>query len=729
MGFVDRGGGREAKGSSLRHSKKNPGAPAARKASSVKQQPLARVAPVPPTFRDHVQHVDASVAILSRKFGTGYSEMLVRAAREGGVGAALTWCGNFEQQDALIELCRQHNAAASVLDGEEGCSKLYCLVGVHVNSVDRTHKQQQEKWMEGVVAWTRHQEVIGLLSGFSLTRDSGTHFAQECLLKELWRKAGELQLPIVLHLCPDERDGAVVTPEDIGANGNSENMLTDGNHTVDRAAELIAELMLDQADEGGCGKEHGATRKNPTAVVLHNGVGALSCSSAMRELVRKHVPKVPSEATTGAIGRGTPPIYVLATAEGVTSSNAPGIYRPSFVHSLRNYVSLSQLLIGTGSPWNTPQNIPDEYLRTMHNEPANYQYVALAVHNAISKDVLAESPEHQEFCATVRDNFLRVFFGSSPSGKQSPQQPCDARTEEAVGEKAADKPPKPPVHFDPSIKTSSDAVKSSPESMRYYLCLKCRRKLFHERALLTHPPDAARAHFNVRQAAAGRKNALKGKHQPAVGSCDSVCFLRVVDGAEGEWCVEDSDVVVHRLNATVSCGGCGSKLGTAADDCSCPCGCVIAGTTARLAATKVEAPIGRKAGGDLDELLLEAAREREQLLLERETAGHGCGSDSDDDGEGKRKVKEAKKNVKTNNRSNFTHFRNKNFAPKQHRGHHDGSNVANVGMKDDVDEVSDGDGDGDDERRVVEDTAAGRRARRKQNKKSNRHSVSETPSE
>nr|CCC89734.1 conserved hypothetical protein [Trypanosoma congolense IL3000] len=709
MGFVDRGGGREAKGASLRHFKKNPGAPAARKASSMKVQPLVRVEPDPPAFNETMKNVDASVAILSRKFGTGYSEVLLRAAREGGVAATLAWSGNFEQQEMLIEACRQHNAAASVLAGE-GCGKLYCLIGVHVDSVDRTHKQQQEKWMESISTWLRHQEVLGVLSGLNLSRDCGTHFAQECLLKELWWKAGELQLPIVLHICPHDHSAASPDTEaENGGEDESSATLEASNMTVDRAAELLGELLLECGGEDRCNKGGEATRKGPTAVVLYNGVGALSCSSAMRELVARCTPEDSPKTGVSATRRNVPPIYILATAEGITRGGDTQTYRPSFVQVLRKYVKPSQLVIGTGSPWNTPQNIPDKYICSIHNEPANIRYVALAVHNAIRKGISPESPEHEEFCRTVRENFLCVFFSSSSCSKNQQQQQTmqlnEVQKSEPVGRHS-----KPPVYFDPSIQTSTDAMNSSPESTRYYLCLKCRRKLFHERALLTHPPDAARAHFMGKQSVAAGRSDGKGKRQPAVGSCDSVCFLRVTENEDGEWCVEESDIVIHRANATVSCGGCGSKLGSAADSCSCPCGCTIAGTTARLVAAKVEAPIAPRAGGDLDELLLEAAREREMLQLEAVQGGDDAADEE------RRKAKEPKKNVKANNRSNFTHFRNKNFAPKQSKIQHDAdSDFAGSGS---VDGESDGGNNGLNNEITAEADSVRHKGRCKQKKKS-----------
>ena len=80
------------------------------------------------------------------------------------------------------------------------------------------------------------------------------------------------------------------------------------------------------------------------------------------------------------------------------------------------------------------------------------------------------------------------------------------------------------------------------------------------------------------------------------------------------------------------------------------------GFAIRITPSKVEVV---DANVSLEDLQRKALAEAERFQQEAEDAENA--SDSEDDG--KRK-KEHKKNVKTNNRSNFTHFRNKNFAPK-----------------------------------------------------------------
>ncbi|KAH8605527.1 putative TatD related DNase [Trypanosoma vivax] len=661
MGFVDRGGGREAKGASLRRSKKNPGAPAARQASSAKvnqqQQPAVRMTPVPPPIGGTFNNIDASVCILSRKLGGDHQELMLRAAQESEVAAALTWCGIFEQQEMLIDACRHHNATVPSANSDTA-GRLYCTVGVHVNSVDRTHKQQHEKWLESVCEMARNSEVLAVLSGLNLTRDSSTHFSQERLLRGLWKVAGALRMPIVLHICYELRDsGAKATQDedcsdDAAYTGGSCGCV--GNQTVDRAAELLSELIFgsqEEGEKGGGGQT--APECAPTAVVLHNGLGVIACSPAMRALAKKCVPVCTPTS-------GPPPLYVLATAEGLTGSDSP-TYRSAFADALCESVSLSQLLVGTGAPWNTPQNIPDEYVRSMPNEPANYRYVVAAIREVLKNGHCERVPGEKELCTIVRDNFLRVFFNAEPDHVEHEQLRCedDHETTTAVESKLVKKAPplEQRAHFDPSVVSSTDTLRKCSNSTRSYLCLKCRRTLFHERSLLTHSPDDAQAHFTSRQQTSNKKKGTKGK-QSVLGSCDSVYFLTITVGGDGEWLVEESGVVVHRGNASVSCSGCGAKLGTASENCSCACGCTVHGLTARLVASRVEPPVDKARGTNLEELLLQAAREREGLAT-------AVDDQTEAEGGTKQRTRGPKKNVKANNRSNFTHFRNKNFAPKQ----------------------------------------------------------------
>ncbi|CBZ31314.1 hypothetical protein, conserved [Leishmania donovani] len=463
MGFVDRGGGREAKGASLRRSKNNPGAPISKNKSAKKDYttPATRATPTPPpaclpvlkaliaaasaeaaameataastvtgfekalaAVRDAAQtggspYIDAAVALLSRKLEEDREGIFRRAAEEGKLAAVVCWCGEVERQSLLLSTCVQHNklyrgtleqqqqrsatggdarhvhfnvdgaVVASVTAAATASSSpafagilLYAVLGIHVNSIDRVNMRLHDQWVKELEANVKHGDVVGVLTGLNLSREHGTHYAQERLFKECWRVAAEVRLPLVLHL--GAADAASLT------------------ETVNRAVKLLDELLTATSATAD------GARAAPSAVVLHNGLRALHASTAMQQLVRAHRPAARPTAVSV-------PFYVLATADGLavaktegseteataTADSGPSVETLAALLPPRAglgsdsdsataissggdaVVHLSQLLIGTGAPWGTPQNLPDPYLCTLPNEPGNYAYVVQTLYDAM----------------------------------------------------------------------------------------------------------------------------------------------------------------------------------------------------------------------------------------------------------------------------------------------------------------------------------------------------------
>lgn len=510
MGFVDRGGGREAKGASLRRSKNNPGAPTAKNKTTKREYtaPATRATPTPPhaclpvlktliaaapaegaameptaasavgglekalaAVRDAAQtggspYIDATVALLSRKLEEDQEGIFRRAVEEGKLTAMVCWCGEVERQSLLLSTCVQHNklyrgtleqqqqqrsatggdprhvhfnvdgavvgsvtAAATTMSspGKAGIL-LYAVLGIHVNSIDRVNMRVHDQWIKELEANVKHGDVVGVLTGLNLSREHGTHYAQERLFKECWRVAAEVRLPLVLHL--GAGDAASLT------------------ETVNRAAKLLNELLAatsTAADGAGAA---------PSAVVLHNGLHALHASTAMQQLVRAHRPAAVSTAPAAV------PFYVLVTADGLavaktegsemkatatadsgasaealaallppraglgsdsdsaaatTNSSSGGGGGDAAVH-------LSQLLIGTGAPWGTPRNLPDPYLCTLPNEPGNYAYVVQTVYDAMQPPPAAAAAELTlaDLSAIAAVNHLLAFFHECVLEQQQP---------------------------------------------------------------------------------------------------------------------------------------------------------------------------------------------------------------------------------------------------------------------------------------------------------------------
>jgi Tat protein secretion system quality control protein TatD with DNase activity len=632
MGFVDRGGGREAKGTSLRRSKKNPGAPTTKNKSAHKTYttPTTRATPTPPvacvaalhqlatagptglagvyqracaattagtvpgsSSTNNNSNVDTAVALLSRKLQDDQEGMMRRAVEEGRLAAALCWSNEVEKQAVLLDTCMQHNklrrsadvdavaadantaAAAStsatrhvrflddvpataspvtttsshsVKPGEGGGGvALYAILGIHVNSIDRVHMRLHEQWVKELEENVKHGDVVGVLSGLNLSRDHGTHYAQERLMRECWRVAAATRLPLVLHLYA--ADNTALT------------------ETVNKAAELLQELLHQAATNDGNSDNNS---NSPSAVVLYNGLAVLQASTAMQQLVRTHRPGAgvgfyALVTAEGLVARPAATAEAAAAgddgADGKTSASASAeqlsalLPSPALNRSCHAdgddkdkddddddaVLLLTQLLIGTGAPWGTPQNLPDPYLCSLPNEPGNYQYVV----------------------ATVLEAMQRAHAAATAD----------------------------PVQGDGVVVTSAEALAA-------VVHLNQLRVFFHECIADATTAAIAKASTNEGDEDAQRQREWAALQQPAPAT-------------------------------------------------------VVAGLR------------DAKAKADLEALLAEAAKERERVEQERQREEAARVQARNEELQEKRSKRAPKKNVKANNRSNFTHFRNKDFAPRQ----------------------------------------------------------------
>ena len=184
----DRSGGRESKGTSLKKSKKNPGASAA-KAKTVAKAPnsgpaISEVAPAP---GDEL-YFDCGVALLSRQFDRDRERVITRAKQDGDCCGMMVWFADIEKQTAVADHCKTFSGAC------------YFSTGIHPDNIDRTNKKSHEEWLQKVEELAKRAECISILSGLNLSREIGTHFAQESLLKSSAQLAAKLNLPLSLHI-------------------------------------------------------------------------------------------------------------------------------------------------------------------------------------------------------------------------------------------------------------------------------------------------------------------------------------------------------------------------------------------------------------------------------------------------------------------------------------------------------------------------------------------------
>lgn len=177
-----------------------------------------------------------------------------------------------------------------------------------------------------------------------------------------------------------------------------------------------------------------------------------------------------------------------------------------------------KLIIGTDSPWKTPQNLEDTYLRTQRNEPSNIASLAAAVAETISSSVA-------DCSALLRENTLRVFglqflASTEPTAADGENDDEDAAAVEAVegavknmkvsGDTAVDEGvPKHHVKKEKASKATNNNA--------HYSCMKCRCRLFVPADVKTHALNST------------SKTVFKVGEE---GLCASTIFLKCGDGSD-----------------------------------------------------------------------------------------------------------------------------------------------------------------------------------------------------
>lgn len=184
----DRSGGREPKGASLKKSKKNPGAPAAKlKKAAIVKDDHSKLYSLPPPLPSSAPYFDCAIALLSRQFDRDRDRVILRAVQEGNCCGLLTWFADVEKQAQVAELCKENSGIC------------YFATGIHPDNVEKTNKKCHDDWIAKIHDLSCRPECIALLSGLNLSKEMGCHFAQESLLKELYKIACTVQLPLIVH--------------------------------------------------------------------------------------------------------------------------------------------------------------------------------------------------------------------------------------------------------------------------------------------------------------------------------------------------------------------------------------------------------------------------------------------------------------------------------------------------------------------------------------------------
>ena len=649
----DRSGGREVKGASLKKSKKNPGSVAARgmkKKAEVTPGPTTSVPPPRPSLAG--LHFDCGAALLSRQFDRDRDRVLQRARTEGSVEAVVLWFSDVEKQQQLADVCK------------DNLGLCYNMCGVHPDNIQNTNKRSHETWLVKIEEIARRPECVAILSGLNLQRELATHFAQETLLKASCALADRLLLPLVLHIAGD------------GA-------------SLDKATELLRGegWIADDAASASMASSH--------RVILHDIVTTCAGDASIVD---------------AAVQAG---FYCSVSAAGLTDTDET---LQANAKAAVARIPISQMLVCSDSPWKTPQNLPDPYLRTMRNEPSNLPSVVAAIAEALSTDAIA-------LAVQLKANAMRVFgMEFLPDDAATSAAEVHAKVDTGVSGGKREKKSKEEAQEEAGVSTAKKgvskgkgkgkvveseseeeeddedeeeeeeedeedndrnvvadvAVDSVGDALRtaqiasagpYYSCQKCRMALFAQASVLSHGLGAARTVFKVGDeglcsaaiflsheaghapssgakakagAGAGKGKAKgKGKHTEGGGELD-----------EGV----PAGLGYAVVGTNVECAHCGTKLGRfSAGEASCPCGAVVAGPAVRIAAAKVDFVDGSLDAFQLAERSRQEAAER--LLL----------GDEEEEEEDDVRKKSKKKKLKSENRGNFSSFRNKSFIPNASR--------------------------------------------------------------
>ena len=428
-------------------------------------------------------YIDCGAALLSRQFERDRDRVLERARTDGNVAAIVLWFADIEKQQLLADVCKDNSGLC------------YNVIGVHPDNVDKTNKRSHESWMTKVEELARKPECVGILSGYNLGRDLATHFAQETLLKTSLALCDKLQLPLVLHIA--DGDSLLKCIEILKAEGWTTN----------------SELSVEAPDY---------LRR----VILHDAL--TSCGGDVIKM--NEAVKAGMMCSVSAVGITDPDEEVRTKSRECVSCIPP-----------------KQLLVCSDSPWRTPQNLPDTYLRTLRNEPSNLPSIVEALSQSLGKSM-------EEFGVLLRTNSIRTFgMGHSDTTEDGTLDDDCSEKEEGIqvkrdvngtahkvednseehvskGKKkskaallqifaANDKKKK--EKNDTHCTSDSDSeennqkgesrtisVPSSGSQSLHFSCHKCRAYLFLQTDVLNHAIDATRTIFKVRKKNASHNSCL-----------------------------------------------------------------------------------------------------------------------------------------------------------------------------------------------------------------------------
>eukprot|EP00300_Choanocystis_sp_HF-7_P013749 c18433_g1_i1.p1 GENE.c18433_g1_i1~~c18433_g1_i1.p1 ORF type:complete len:499 (+),score=102.63 c18433_g1_i1:31-1527(+) len=370
---------------------------------------------------------------------------------------------------------------------------VYFAAGVHPDNISKTSKHKHDGWLAKIEECAKRPECVAILSGLNLTRDVSTHYAQTSLLEASCQLADKAELPLVLHLAPGE--------------------------SVSNALEIL------RAQGWGTGAPDEPPHRR---IVLHNAIIALDANATL----------------IASLG---PRFYLAVAAMSATEQASSAV----------NAIPLQNIVVCSDSPWQTPQNHPDEHVRSMRNEPSNLSFVLSSL-NAIRAPKMSPS----EFASTIERNTMSAYGLRTVADQQAdgsvPQTEDDAAGENENDEESENENEQIPEPSEASdVRTATSSAPSSSTSA-LYRCSRCRSELFSSVSVLSHASLAP-----LGQDFGG-------------GNCNVAIFLTNVGPS----------LVIR--DKSVECASCCQKLGRPVVDGLCACGASVASAVVKLVPTKLD---------------------------------------------------------------------------------------------------------------------------------------------
>ena len=702
----DRSGSREVKGASLKKSKKNPGGVAARGKKPVAVVTAGPAISLSPPSPGNGPFFDCGAALLSRQFDRDRDRVLQRAKVDSDLCAVILWFSDIEKQQLLADVCK------------ENIGFCYNFIGIHPDNIQNTNKRSHETWLVKVEEYARRPECVGVLSGLNLQKELATHFAQESLLKSAYALSCRIKLPLVLHIVGDRGVSLEKTIEILHGEG------WNGIHDSDTCPVIIHDILT-------------------------------TCSNDLNLL-----------QTTIKNG-----FYCALSGGGITDINE--IIRNNARDCLR-IIPIKQMLVCSDSPWRTPQNLPDPYLRTLRNEPSNLPSIVEAIAETSQKDVISLAKE-------IKMNSLLVFGMNSNSddicvdvnasniggsgvtldinNDENNDESNDCQEDELdilenddddgndgeVGGRDIDDMNHSTGMVDSKLIENSYKKKATTNDstgnsigdntpIAHYRCQKCRTSLFYQSNVVLHSLDTIRTVFKVgdegtcnaaiflkydkdkihncsnqkeeqtkmnhQKVEKNHKN-KKEQHNEALppkntnkkssSNKTAVNDSKNTTGTVGDIDIDSYNFMINGNN--VECSHCGIKIGRFSEtDTFCPCGASVTGPSIRITTAKID--FFDASIVDTIELAERSRLEIEKLTLVDEDNEQNI---FDIDQQVGKKKKQKKLKLKSENKGNFSSFRNKSFIPNASRVAKKGEMVGNVGGVEGNEENGDDSSDSDSE--------------------------------